>query len=129
MLAAELPALMADPCPRGKLLPINQLVKDWFNPLADRQEMIADPLPAGCPEDDAVRIATVVHALCDQAGLQAPAWVLGHRFERDEMLSEAVLWDTEMGRWERETAPEACRWHRCWFGEGFLEVLGVHVGR
>ena len=70
---AELPALMADPCPRGKPVPINQLVKDWFNPLADRQKMIADPLRADCPEDDAVRIATVVHALCNKAGLQAPA--------------------------------------------------------
>lgn len=128
MLAAELPALMADPCPRGELLPLNQLVKDWFNPLADRQEMVAGPLPADCPEKHAVRIATVVHALCDQAGMAAPAWVFDHRFERDEMLVEAVLWDTEMGEWEREHAPAACRWHRCWFGEEYLEVLGVHVG-
>ena len=119
---------MDDPCPRGELVPLNQLVEDWFNPLADRQEMVAGPLPADCPQEHAMRIATVVHALCDQAGLAVPAWVFDQRFERDEMLVEAVLWDTEMGQWEREHAPEACRWHRCWSGEGYMEVLGVHVG-
>lgn len=126
LLAAEVPQLMADPCPRGPILPINQFVKDWFSPLADRARMIKDPVPAGSAAKDAVRIATVVHALCDQQGLQAPSWVYEHRFEEDEMLVEQVLWDTEMAAWERAHAPPACIWHRCWFGESFLEVLGVH---
>ena len=117
---------MDEPCPRGRNLPINQFVKDWFSPLADRAHMIADPLPAKCPVEDAVRIATVVHALCDQQGLKPPLWVLDHRFERDKMLIEEVPWDSDLGAWEREHAPPACGWHRCWFGSSYLKVLGVH---
>ena len=117
---------MADPCPRGRILPINQFVKDWFSPLADRAHMIADPLPSHSAAEDAARIATVVHALCDQQGLRIPRWVYDHRLEKDEMLVEQLLWDSEMAVWEREHAPPACKWHRCWFGQRFLEVLGVH---
>lgn len=50
------------------------------------------------------------------------------RFDEDEMLHEAVSWDGQMGEWERRHAPSACAWHRCWFGQSFFEVLGVHVG-
>lgn len=128
LLAREIPWLLAQPSTRGKAIPLRQFVKDWFSPLANHDEMIADPLPSTCPAGDAVRIATVVHALCDQEGLQAPSWVFGHRWDEDEMLVEEVPWDSELGAWEREDAPPACRWHRCWFGRRFFEVLGVHAG-
>lgn len=128
LLAEEVPPLMAQPSVRARTLPLRQFVKDWFSPLADHEEMIAGPLPEGCPDGDAVRIATVVHALCDLEGLGPPEWVYHHRFDEDEMLHEAVSWEGQMGEWEREHAPAACAWHRCWFGESFFEVLGVDVG-
>ena len=128
LLAVEIPPLLSQPSSRSNALPLRQFVKDWFGPLADHGEMVAGPLPPGCPPRHAVRIATVVHALCDLEGMEPPAWVFDHRFEVDEMLHDAVSWDGEMGEWEREHAPPACSWHRCWFGESFFEVLGVHVG-
>ena len=127
LLASEVPRLMAQPSVRGRHLPLRQFVKDWFSPLADWPQMVADPLPSGCPAGDGVRVATVVHALCDQAGLVVPPWVFEHRFDAGEMLVEEVPWDSALGASEREDAPPACQWHECWFGSGFLDVLGVHV--
>ncbi len=127
LLAKEIPQLMAQPSRRGRFLPLRQFVKDWFSTLANHGEMVAEPLPKGCSAGDAVRIATVVHALCDQEGLAPPAWVFDHRFEADEMLVEEVPWDSDLGVSERRLAPPACEWHRCWVGKSFFEVLGVHV--
>ena len=126
LLAKEIPPLLAQPSRRSRNLPIRQFVKDWFSSLADHAHMIADPLPPQCPAGDAVRIATTVHALCDQEGIEPPEWVFDHRFEVDEMLHEVVSWDGEMAVWAREHAPPACKWHRCWFESSFLEVIGVH---
>ena len=126
LLAKEIPSLLAQTSRRSGALPIRQFVKDWFSPLADRAHMIAEPLPGDCPAGDAVRIATTVHALCDEVGLDPPGWVFDHSFEVDEMLHQELTWDGDMALWAREHAPPACKWHRCWFGSSFLEVIGVH---
>ena len=127
LLAKEVPQLMARPSVRGRHLPLRQFVKDWYVPSADRAEMVADPLEADVALGDAVRIATVVHALCDSESMAVPSWVFDYRFEDDEMLVEQVPWHSALGACERREAPAACLWHRCWFGNGFFEVLGVHV--
>ena len=119
---------MVQPSVRGRHLPLRQFVKDWFDPLANRAEMVADPLEPNIASGDAVRIATVVHALCDLESMAVPSWVFDYRFEADEMLIEQVPWSSALGASERQDAPAACQWHRCWFGNGFFEVLGVHVG-
>jgi len=119
---------MAQPSVRGRHLPLRQFVKDWHAPLANRAEMVVDPLGPDVALGDAVRIATVVHALCDLESIAVPSWVYDYRFEDDEMLIEQVPWHSTMGASERRDAPTACQWHRCWFGTGFFEVLGVHVG-
>ena len=127
LLAKEIPQLMAQPSVRGRHLPLRQFVKDWFSPLADRAEMVADPPSPGSDSGDAVRIATVVHALCDQGAMAVPSWVYRYRFDDDEMLIAEVPWHSALGASERQEAPDACAWHRCWFGSEFFEVLGVHV--
>lgn len=128
LLAKEVPQLMAQPLVRGRHLPLRQFVKDWYAPLANRAEMVVDPLGPDVALGDAVRIATVVHALCDLESMAVPSWVYDYRFEDDEMLIEQVPWHSTLGDSERRDAPSACQWHRCWFGTGFFEVLGVHVG-
>ena len=127
LLANEVPRLMVQPSVRGRHLPLRQFVKDWYAPLADRAEMVADPLEPDVALGDAVRIATVVHALCELESMAVPSWVFDYRFEDDEMLIEQVPWHSTLGASERRDAPAACQWHRCWFGNGFFEVLGVHV--
>lgn len=128
LLAKEVPRLMAQPSVRGRHLPLRQFVKDWFGPSANRTEMVADPPGPDSALDDAVRVATMVHALCDQESMAVPSWVYGYRFDDDEMLIAEVPWHSALGASERQGAPAACAWHRCWFGSGFFEVLGVHVG-
>lgn len=125
MRASDLPALMAEDCPREHV-PLTLFVKDWEHWPDSRGEMVADP-PAGGDADDLCRIAAVVHALCERDCHPVPEWVHPHRSDRP--LAWGRNFPTSGGFWDRmvANAPPACQYHNVWFDYQFISSARRNV--
>ncbi len=120
---------------------LRSFAKHWALVPDDREAMIADPPRHGYITDrwhpwhrwNLVRVAAVVHALCDRDGVDVPAWVFEHRAPHHIRVSWGAFsvlgaLDQNDPRSERRyfDAPEACNYHRAWFDHAFIEDIRVH---
>ena len=74
---------------------------------------------------DVIRIAVVVHALCDRDEVPVPEWVWQHRSDSDIGLiaSRRRASDWWLGN---GNAPAACAYHRVWFDPASIEDHRIH---
>ena len=106
---------------RNPTVPISQLVKNWAH-WPDLRARMCEREPVGPNRLDLVRIATTVHALCDQDGVEVPAWVWQHRWHEDVRIYVS----RPPNRRERRYASPACKYHRVWFYEEHVTDYRIH---
>ena len=87
LTAADLPALMSVPDPRGPYrVPLLQFIWDW-NVASDKAALVREaPLYDGDDPNLLPSIGVVVHALADRDEVPVPDWVAGHRAPADASL-------------------------------------------
>ncbi len=120
---------------------LRSFAKHWALVPEHREAMIADPPRHGYITDrwhpwhrwNLVRVAAVVHALCDRDGIDVPDWVHKHRAPNHIRVSWGAFSvlgapDQADPRSEKRysDAPEACNYHRAWFDQAFIEDIRVH---
>ena len=79
MTVPALAAEMLNPSWRDADRPLIQFIMDWRRFPGQRRQVLAEAPPADTDEVIAAKMATVVHALCERDGLEAPEWVHQHR--------------------------------------------------
>lgn len=124
LAAAEVPALMLAGW-RGRRSAVAAYVKAWAHECDMRADMCRDE-PRGPNRLDLVRIAAVVHALCDRDSVEIPAWVWRHRWHEDVCLTERIPIDGTLGVRIRSTAVSACAYHHVWFDAEHILDHRVH---
>ena len=140
-LARRLPRYMSPRRRSPRDAALRSFAKHWALVPDNRETMIADPPRHGYITDrwhpwhrwNLVRVAAVVHALCDRDGVDVPAWVFKHLAPHHISASWAGHWllkghmsdDPRELRWYRD-APDACDYHRAWFDPAFIEDIRVH---
>lgn len=133
LCAAGLPAHLAAGDRRGGVVALRELVKRWACFPQQRPVMVAQaPRRHRCYDrftsrrHDLVRIAAVVHALCDRDGVAVPGWVYKHRSRRPIGVVASLDPATEWGRVALAGAPSACAYHDVWFDQAMIENITVH---
>ena len=131
--ADQIPRWMADDDKRGRVVELRELCKQWANTdYTHRVAMVKAP-----PQryrwyhrftrrrHDVIRIAVVVHALCDRDEVAVPEWVWQHRSDSDIGLiaSRRRASDWWLGN---GNAPAACAYHRVWFDPASIEDHRIH---
>lgn len=133
LTAADLPALMANPQSRARAADLREFVKRWACFPQQRTAMIQQAPKHDrfrnrftSKRRDLVRIAAVVHAMCDRDSEPIPEWVWEHRSTRAIGITDSVNPTTKWGREACSNAPEACAYHNVWFGQTAIENITVH---
>lgn len=103
-----------DPNWRGMDRPLEQMVNDWHSLPDSREQPLSSIPPADADSGHIVKIAAVLHALCNHNGVQAPRWVHEHRSEENIWLFGVKPWMGTARRIMDNAAPE-CKEHRVWF--------------
>ncbi len=131
--AADIPELMCDNDMRGRVVDLCELCKQWAHTdHAHRTAMVEVPPQRyrwwhrfTARRHDLVRIAAVVHALCDRDAVAVPDWVWQHRSRRDLPMNSSrrrvsSLWT------QHSNAPAACAYHKVWFDPASIEDHRIH---
>ena len=133
LCASDLPAPFAVGDGRNGLVDLREFVKRWACFPQQRPMMIAHAPRRHrwhhrftSRRHDLVRIAAVVHALCDRDGVAVPGWVYKHRSRRPIGLAASLDPTTEWARIALADAPSACAYHEVWFDQAMIENITVH---
>ncbi len=131
--AADIPELMCDNGMRGRVVDLCELCKQWAHTdSAHRAAMVTEPPQRyrwwhrfSPRRHDLVRIAAVVHALCDRDGVPVPDWVWQHRSRHDLGFCSS-RWSVSSLWVENPEAPAACAYHKVWFDPASIEEHRIH---
>ena len=99
--------------------PLVQLSQDWHAFPDTRKQFLASVPPDDADPLHVLKIAAVVHGLCDYSGCEVPAWVMRHRAEQEFQLfwMPGLPLVTER---VREAAADACAYHGVWYEARFV---------
>lgn len=111
---------MADPGWRDADRPLVQLVRDWHAFPETRGQLLTSEPGEDADPTHVLKIAAVIHALCDYSGCDVPSWALRHNAARDFELFRVpgMVGVTSM---VRNNAAPACRYHGVWFTKEFVQ--------
>lgn len=99
--------------------PLVQMVDDWHRFPDTREQFLASVPPGDANSRHLLKIAAVLHALCDYSGLPVPDWVYRWRTDRPFALFHIPL-DSDYAEMVYRESPPACEYHGVWFEKGFV---------
>ena len=108
-----------------------QMTNDWYGFPQHRGTLLESDVPHGADPFHVLRVGAVLHALCDDAGLEPPTWVHGPRADPEFMLFGVPMRSRFAARL-RQRAHRTCPEHGVWFEardirpkkEGLVNPLG-----
>ena len=132
--AAQIPRWMADDDNRGRVVELRELCKQWAHTDHAHRAVMVEAPPRRHRwwhrftrrRHDLVRIAAVVHALCDRDGVAVPDWVWRHRSRSHLGLCESSALAGRSRLRDSLDAPAACAYHRVWFDPASIEDHRIH---
>lgn len=104
---------------RGMDRPLVQMVDDWHKFPDTREQLLSSVPPADANPLHLLKIAAVLHALCDCGGYDTPLWVRDQRADPPFALFGVPL-DSDYARLVYRDSPPACGYHGVWFPKEFV---------